>query len=102
MSELIQEYTVDVRDDAGRLYTARVRREVDAVGHWQGWLEHVDVEGGEEGTTWGPLAQDLLRWGERGRGRARGARGQAASRRAGARARHPPGARSINASGSGI
>lgn len=46
MSELIQEYTADVRDEAGRVYTARVRGETDSVGHWQGWIEFLPRDGG--------------------------------------------------------
>jgi hypothetical protein len=46
MSELIQEYTAEVRDDTGRLYTARVRGDTDAVGHWQGWIEFLPRDGG--------------------------------------------------------
>jgi hypothetical protein len=46
MSELIQEYTAEVLDETGRVYTARARGEVDSLGHWQGWLEFLPREGG--------------------------------------------------------
>jgi hypothetical protein len=45
MSELIQEYTAEVRDDAGRLYAARRRGDTGAVGQWQGWIEFLPREG---------------------------------------------------------
>ncbi len=46
MSELIQEFTAEVRDPSGRTYTARVRGDTDAAGHWQGWIEFLPRDGG--------------------------------------------------------
>ena len=47
MSELIQEFTAEVRDARGALYTARVRGDTDSAGHWQGWIEFLPRDGGE-------------------------------------------------------
>lgn len=46
MSELIQEFTANVVDGAGRLYTARARGRIDSTGLWHGWLEFVPRDGG--------------------------------------------------------
>jgi hypothetical protein len=46
MSELIQEFTSEVRDGPGSRYTARVRGDTDSTGHWQGWLEFLPRDGG--------------------------------------------------------
>jgi hypothetical protein len=46
MSELIQEFTAEVRDPKGALYTARVRGDTDSAGHWQGWIEFLPRAGG--------------------------------------------------------
>jgi hypothetical protein len=65
MSELIQEYTAEVRDDSGRLYTARVRGETDSVGHWQGWIEFLPRDGGpalQTGRETTQSTQDHLRY----------------------------------------
>jgi hypothetical protein len=46
MSELIQEFTAEVRDGPGSTYTARVRGDTDTTEHWQGWLEFLPRDGG--------------------------------------------------------
>jgi hypothetical protein len=46
MSTLIQEFTADLADEDGAVYTARARGELDSHGIWQGWLEFLPRAGG--------------------------------------------------------
>ena len=60
MSELIQEFTTGVADEAGRTYTARVRGDTDSVGHWQGWIEFLPRDGGAAFQTRRETTQSTL------------------------------------------
>jgi hypothetical protein len=46
MSTLIQEFTADVVDEDGAVFTARARGELDAHGIWEGWVEFLPRAGG--------------------------------------------------------